>query len=99
VIFQGDFNATAANGYMGAGLAYGTGTPPAYGAAVVGTSVGTTLFAQAGTATPLYMPFSFSAVIPNLSVGANYWFDMFLRTLTSGVAAGLVNNSYSVIEV
>ena len=64
---------------------YGTGTPPANGAASTGTAIGTGIqsVAVGGTNTT---PFTLLAAITGLTLGTQYWIDLRFRALTSGTA-------------
>jgi hypothetical protein len=52
---------------------YGTGTPPANGAANIGTLVGTSSRIQSVTATT---SFTSVVIVSGLTVGTSYWFDV-----------------------
>ena len=60
-------------------MAYGTGTPPANGAAVTGTTFGNALTYKQSTssvtATNVNVIFSHTAIITNLTPGTTYWID------------------------
>jgi hypothetical protein len=56
-------------------LSYGTGYSPANGGSLAGTQIGplqSVLYPGVG---PTKVEFSQSALIPNLEIGTNYWFD------------------------
>jgi hypothetical protein len=66
-------------------LRYGTGTPPANGAAVAGTALGTgTQSVPVGGASTV--PFTLLATLSGLTRGTQYWIDVSFRALTSGTA-------------
>lgn len=79
-----------ANGTLNDGatvqLYYGTGTPPINGAAVTGTSIGTsqthTSLVAADTG-----GWSFTVPVPALTVGTAYWVDVALKAVTGGTAS------------
>ena len=65
------------NGQTNAVLCYGTGTPPANGAAQIGTILTqpATFVSALGTGRAT-TPFSLSAVVTGIAVGAPYWIDL-----------------------
>lgn len=83
------FSATTA-GTATAGIRYGTGTPPAAGAAATGTAVGQSAQKGPMPAANTVIPFSLSAVITGLAVGTPVWLDITMSSssgLSSFVAA------------
>jgi hypothetical protein len=57
-------------------LLYGTGTPPAFGAAVTGSAFGGGTALYNNTVAGLYCPCSAVGVIGGLVLGTQYWFDV-----------------------
>ena len=77
-------------------LYYGTGTPPANGAAATGTQISTT--ALATLPANVQVPYSLQAIVTGLVVGTQYWFDLALST-TSGGTATAVTAQGSAVEL
>jgi len=69
------------------GLRFGTGTPPAQGAAATGSQLGTQAFSTqvAGQAFPI----AITGVARGLAVGTQYWFDMVIQV---GQGASQITN-------
>jgi hypothetical protein len=87
---------SATNGWY-TSLRYGTGTGPAAGAALIGTSISTNIGNNIAGASPA-CPFSITAVVNGLTVGQAYWFDL---TQTCGQAGTvqLYNAGIVAVEV
>ena len=69
-------------------VAYGTGSPPAQGAAATGTTVGINTIWTALTGLLLQgVPFSKDVIITGLSAGTAYWFDLQYKAVTGGTAS------------
>ena len=98
VVWQGSaaFSGVAAPGTIL--TSYGTGTAPAYGAAVTGTQVGlgmSTTIVAAVEATGL--PFYTETFITGLTIGTSYWFDLDVLTSTGSIT--LTNVTLLIQEV
>jgi len=78
-------NNTAADGVT-ANLKYGTGTAPAAGAAVTGTTVGETVSVVSETASQSVIG-SIIGVATGLTVGTTYWLDVAVEAVTGGTAS------------
>lgn len=80
-------------------LRYGTGTAPANGAAVTGTTLGPLkqTISTAGLVTPGQTDFTLNGVAIGLTIGTTYWIDYELYETGGGTAAA-GNLSVSVIE-
>lgn len=80
----------AGNGTIGSGcnsqVRYGTGTAPANGAALTGSTSGQEKAFVASTAAG-QQGFSLSTIITGLIVGTEYWIDVGLKAVTSGTAS------------
>lgn len=74
---------------------FGTGAAPAYSASSTGTSIGPTITA-AVAGTVLNLPFSAGGVVPGLTPGTLYWFDLFVSP-SSGNAT-ILNVGCTLIE-
>ena len=77
-------NNTAGDGVQ-AVLSYGTGTPPAAGAAVTGTQVGGTA-KETSAAASASLEIALVAVVSGLTVGTTYWLDVAYSAITGGTA-------------
>lgn len=85
VTFDGQVNNTVAGAQSVAALTYGTGPPPAAGAAFLGTSlVGGIVYYTAPSAGG-WIPFAQSGQIAGLTPGTQYWVDLIMGAL-SGTA-------------
>lgn len=62
-------------------LRYGTGTPPALGAAVTGTQVGKAIVMNVATTKT---PFSITGSVTGLATGTPYWMDLSVLQITGG---------------
>jgi hypothetical protein len=80
-------------------IAFGTGTPPANGAAATGTTVGVnTIFTDLTGLTTNGAPFSKHAIITGLTPGTFYWFDLQFKAVTGGTAS-VLNVEFSAQEL
>ena len=78
-------------------IRYGTGSPPANGAALTGTIAGPTgTYLLSGSA-DLTCPFSHTAIITGLTLSTTYWIDLSLA-VASGTAT-ITNPGISVFEI
>lgn len=68
---------------------YGTGTPPANGAAFTGNAPGgTALLAPTGyTGNNVSAPFCLVAIVPLLTLGTAYWIDLAIAAIGGGTAS------------
>lgn len=104
VTVSGTFIASAALVDQGiiAQLYYGTGTAPGSNAAVTGTPVGAavewTNLVAATLAADVHVPFSISAVVPSLTIGAAYWLDVGAKAVTTASVFSLLSAVISAIE-
>ena len=80
-------NNTASDG-VSARMRFGTGTPPANGAAPAGTVIGAgpALVNNANTAA-LAVPINLVGVMTGLTPGVAYWLDVILAAVTGGTAS------------
>ena len=85
IIISGDIsNDTATNGAK-VQIRHGTGSAPANGAALTGTTVGGLVqFTMALGAQKV--PFSIQGIVSGLTVGTAYWLDVGLAAITAGTA-------------
>ena len=77
-------NNTAGDGVQ-AVLSYGTGTPPAAGAAVTGLQTGGTAKVTSAAASASN-EVVLVTILPGLTVGTTYWFDVAYAAITGGTA-------------
>lgn len=92
------FSGSAPSADSGAArLFYGTGTPPANGAAQTGTGVGNIVeFTNAGTNV---FPGELSAIITGLTPGTTYWFDLRLQNEGASGTVSIDDVSFSAFEI
>lgn len=95
VDFQADISNSVASSGNNVSLRYGTGTPPANGAALAGTQVGSTINGQMQTAA-FILPAALTAIITGLTPGLAYWFDLSLST--TGGSGTLTSVSCNAME-
>jgi hypothetical protein len=75
-----DLSNTANNGVSFASLWYGTGTPPAFGAAVPGTAVQVAVEVRFdASSNQTSIPITIVGVATGLTPGGSYWIDMAVR--------------------
>ena len=94
-VLSGDIANTTGSDGGSVTMRFGTGAAPTNGGSLVGTPVGGTQRAIAGTVT---IPFSVNAVIPNLAVGTAYWIDAAVAAITGGTVS-IADLSASLIEI
>jgi hypothetical protein len=82
-IISGTWNNTGSVG-QNIIMRYGTGTPPANGAAVTGNAIGSNLSLGAVL---VVISFTNQAIVTGLSVGTAYWFDLAINTVVNGTAS------------
>jgi hypothetical protein len=97
VAFDGTLTNAIASKTSNAQIRYGTGTPPANGAATSGTAVGG-IGAANGNAAVEVCPFSAKAVLTGLVIGTPIWFDLCLWT-DSGGGAVILQTTTTAIEL
>jgi hypothetical protein len=86
----------ASTGHVDVTLKYGTGTAPANGAVITGTTVGTTILGT--TANVGYpVPISTGGIITGLTPGTAYWFDVVLAG-NSTTTNTVTSISFNVME-
>ena len=74
-------------------LRYGISSAPANGDSATGSAIGGLVKTDIGSK----VPFSLNAIIPNLTIGQNYWFDISLAAITG--TSSISDISISIIEV
>jgi hypothetical protein len=80
-------------------LCFGTGVAPSAGAAPSGTTVGSTISWTSLTGlTTNGVPYNLDWIIPSLTPGTAYWFDLQFLAITGGTA-GIVNPAFTAQEV
>ena len=85
VAFDGAIGNTTPQKYSQATIFFGTGTPPANGAAPVGTPVGGKAICLSNLSGEI-APLCVKAVIGGLTIGVPYWFDLSILTQAGGQA-------------
>jgi len=79
--------------------AYGTGTAPTNGAAATGTTAGNTSVQYATSSSLITCPFSRTVIVTGLAVGTTYWFDMQVKSGTSGQHATINSLTATIREL
>jgi hypothetical protein len=103
-MFSGWLTSTATTANLGIILqiAYGTGTPPAAGAAATGTLVGEPIEFSVGTTLTAFaderVPIALQSLIQNLNVGVTYWFDLQVQAITTATDVVVNNPVLTVVE-
>lgn len=87
VLLAGQIANTNNNGITNVQMYYGTGTPPANGAAVTGTAVGGSVSFVATSGGGAYTPFSESVLLLSLTPGTAYWVDLALASPGAGTGS------------
>ena len=90
-------NNTAGDG-AAAKLYYGTAPAPTNGAALTGTQKGAVSQVDYFPTASKFFPFGIDTVVPGLTVGTQYWFDLALLAVTGGTAS-LNNLEVVIIEL
>ena len=105
IIISGDMDNSGAGNGTQVRIRYGTGTAPANGAALTGTTAGTLQKYVNGDATgigvtfiPGRVPFSVNAIVPNLAITTAYWVDLEFGAITGGTAR-VRDVSMSIVEL
>jgi hypothetical protein len=99
-LFSGIFNNTTAGSAGSALILYGTGTPPANGAAVVGTGAGVVLYYRVVAAsTGLQVPFTCFGFVQGLTLGTQYWFDLRQRVEQVAGTLFIQSSCNALIEI
>lgn len=76
VILSGYFTSAVANAFAAVvALKYGTGTAPAHGAAITGTSIGNAQAWGTSSTAGALVPFTCQAIVTGLAIGTTYWLD------------------------
>jgi hypothetical protein len=91
VIASGSWKNNTTNGGGHVALLYGTGTKPANGAALTGSSNSSHALGYGFTANA-FVPFSVCSIITGLTIGTSYWLDIVLAAVDVGTVT-LVDNS------
>jgi hypothetical protein len=97
VTSYGNMGSDAAGGGVAVELRYGTGAPPIPGASRAGESCANGSVSGLSPVGGQTVPFSMTCVLPALSIGTSYWFDLYYRAI-SGRAAHATNNVVTVTE-
>lgn len=96
-IITGTMVNTVANKWPMIAMRWGTGTPPANGAAPVGTAIGAIEFLTGNTANNA-TPFSIVGVVLNAALGVQLWFDL-VQSTTSGGTTSLDYVAATIVEL
>jgi hypothetical protein len=97
IIISGQMGNTVAGDVVTAQLRYGTGTAPANGVAVTGTQIAgsqTITSVSAGQRSGLCL----TCILPGLSIGTAYWFDLALN-ITTGGSGSVTGVNCSIAEI
>ena len=86
-----------ANKFPAVALRWGTGTPPANGAAPAGTALGSLQFLTGNTVNNA-TPFSLSGVVLNAAIGVPIWFDV-IQSTTAGGTTSLNSVAATAVEL
>jgi hypothetical protein len=97
VIITGTMVNAVANKWPAVAMRYGTGTPPANGAAPAGTALGALDFLTGNTVNNA-TPFSLSGVILNAALAVALWFDL-VQSTTAGGTTTLSSVSVLAVEL
>ena len=97
IIISGDMGNNTNNTGVQSQIRYGTGSAPANGAALTGTTAGSLVKMTVNNANNS-MPFSLNAIVSGLTVGTTYWIDISLATISGGTVR-TKDLSISVIEL
>lgn len=96
-IITGTMVNTIANKWPSVALRYGTGTPPANGAAPVGSPIGAIEFLTGNTANNA-TAFSITGLVLNAALGVPLWFDL-VQSTTSGGTTALDYVAATIVEL
>jgi len=99
LIIQGRHGNSAANGYGGVTLRYGTGAAPANGAALTGTVAGLGQFHYNASAAAGITNFCLTAIITGLTKGTTYWFDLMQQALGSAGTFNVYGVVMTILEI
>jgi hypothetical protein len=99
-IFTGQFSNSVSGDGTYAQVCWGTGTPPANGAAPAGTPIpqGVYMLHIPASSGQVQAPFSVTGLITGLAPGTNYWLDLLQAAMTGGTAQ-LTGVSWTVVEI
>ncbi|MGO7532793.1 SPRY domain-containing protein [Rhizobium leguminosarum] len=93
------FNTNAVGQGFVVQLRYGTGTAPGNGTNAVGITIGGAVKGvTAIVSSPQQIPFALQSMVPNLTPGTPYWFDLGLSAIGGGTAT-LENISLTAVEM
>ncbi|RAX37937.1 SPRY domain-containing protein [Rhizobium tropici] len=93
------FNTNAVGQGFVVQLRYGPGTAPGNGVAATGTAIGGAVKGvTAITSSPQQIPFALQSIVPNLTPGTPYWFDIGLSAIGGGTAT-IENISLTAVEM
>ena len=94
-----DFNTNVAGQGFVVQLRYGTGTAPGNGATATGTAIGGPVKGvTAIVSSPQQIPLALQSMVPSLTPGTTYWFDLGLSAIGGGTAT-IENISLTTIEM
>jgi hypothetical protein len=97
VSFYGEFRNSVATGFTSLHVRWGTGTPPANGAAVTGTTGGAFVGGHS-SAVNEQVPFAITLLVGGQPIGTACWFDLDQATGGAGTS-NIVTMTGSVIEI
>ena len=97
IIISGDMGNNTNNTGVQSQIRYGTGTAPANGAALTGTTAGGLIKMTVNNSNNS-MPFGLNAIVTGLTVGTTYWIDISLAAVSNGTAKAK-DISISVVEL
>jgi hypothetical protein len=93
------FNTNAVGQGFVVQLRYGPGAAPANGVSATGTALGGAVNGiTAIVSSPQQIPFALQAMVPKLTVGTSYWFDLGLAAIGGGTAT-IENISLTATEM
>jgi hypothetical protein len=91
------FNNTAAGLVNLVQIRFGTGSPPANGAAATGTAIGGIASRGAATTTTGFVPLSLTALLTGLAIGVPVWLDV-IFSAAGGGSVILQNVAFTAVE-
>jgi len=98
ILISGDIANSSNNLGAQVRIRFGTGTAPANGAALTGTSAGGLQKDSSGNGANTKVPFSVNAVVTGLTTGTTYWIDLELNNGGGGTAS-VFDISISALEL
>lgn len=97
ITISGDMDNNGNNNGVQTQIRYGTGSAPANGAALTGTTAGGLIkFTENNSG--IRVPFHCNAIVTGLTVGTTYWIDLSLASITGGTSR-VRDISISVVEL